>query len=184
MTRLLVLLLAGLAHAATPVVVLPTYAGSAAATPTATDTLLCATYPAPMTISGTKLAGRFTAGVSGSWSAGFAIYDATGTELGEATSSESGTGAVTISATGLTINLTAGTRYIVCVCTTSTTTRYLGVNDTTGTGRLASMLNAATLTTTVGTAAENCGGTGNPPASITVPLTAASTFLLPIVVVE
>lgn len=154
---------------------------------TGANVLQCATYVARKSGSYTKLAIRYTSGTGGS-TIGAAIYndvDTDASQLAEVSgASTSGTGG-TVSATGLSFSLTAGTRYRVCVCDTSTTPTYVSIYDSAiASGHLPSMLNAGAFTTTVGTSdpAKPCV-TGNPPAE-TGALVASTAFRLPAVTIE
>lgn len=179
---LAVLLLVTPAFATTPVEPLPNYVGNAnlQGNITGANVLQCATVPAWYAINGTKLACRW--GAAAGSTSGCGIYPDSNGGTALATVSGSTVSAATLSVTGQTINLTAGTRYRICVCSTSTSAIYLEVNDSPATGHLPQMLNAATLPTTMGTGANAC--TSGAPPSTTGAITGATTFRIPVLLIE
>lgn len=149
--------------------------GTSSATVAAANTLYCVRTPALYNVTGTALAFRIQTGVNGT-NTGMGIYpdgDAS-TALGVTWTYSAPTGSTT-SDTGLTVNLTAGVLYRVCVCSSSTSVRFSAIElEGTAAGFLAenglgtyfgsssNCTNGVPNTTTGALSAVNSGVTGIP----------------------
>lgn len=158
-------------------------AGDVGATLSGANTLFCYKWTAPETATLTQLAVRVTSGGGSSRVVGAALYPDSngGTALG-ALSVTTTTGAQTATATGLTIAIVAGTQYRACVCVSSTSLILQSMNEATGAGKVAALLNGGGFSTTVGTGANSCTAGVTP--STTGALTADTSFKLPLLLLE
>lgn len=189
MTRLLaiILLTATLAEAqpTTTQVVLPSYVGTLAAGTMAgtIDQLRCVRYVMPFSITG---ATKLTWGVIGTGgTCGFGLYPDSGggSQLlgGSASCTSAGAKVTTMSSQ----NLTAGTIYRLCWCSSSTATTMEAITDSaTASMQLVNVLDTPSIggVPGVGTAGSSC--TSGAPPNSTGSLVTDTSFKLPIVVIE
>ena len=123
MTRAVLLLLvlsASLARATAPFAMLPFLGGEGQTSVAATNTLYCVRHPAEHSINATKLAALIVTG-SAATTTGIGVYpDGDASSALAVVSGSSASSGTYVSNTGLTVNLTAGTLYRYCWCSTST----------------------------------------------------------------
>lgn len=126
-------------------------------------TMYCSAWIAPETKSGlTKLVWRTNSTASPTGTFGAAIYHKTGDpKYGAGTVAYSAQNTVYVVTLSPSVALTAGTEYLVCWCSTTTTHGYASLNDSTHDNFERDFANAWTVR--IGTAANSCDGSGNPP---------------------